>query len=232
MTKTSDRTGVSGAIAIDGPAASGKSTVARRVAERLGGCYVSTGDMYRAISWESLRRGIAPLEHPDRIAAMLDEISLECVAGSGGLPRMVVDGTEIGPEKLHSPQVADRVSDVAAIPAVRSWLVERQRATARLGLVVLEGRDIGTVIFPDARHKFFLTATPEERARRRLAQGGDVPDNATIESVAAQIARRDHIDSTRKVAPLKAADDALVIDSTGMSVDQVVDLIVRNVTGR
>lgn len=119
------------------------------------------------------------------------------------------------------------VSQVAAVPSVRSWLIECQRAIARRGLTVLEGRDIGTVILPDAPHKFFLTATPEERAKRRLAQGGDAPDGATIDAVAAQIAERDRIDSTRKVAPLRPAADAVVVDCSSLSIEETVDAMAR-----
>ncbi len=216
-------------IAIDGPAASGKSTVAKQVAKRLGGFYISTGDMYRALSWLSCERGIDPVREPDRLVEMLATIAFECLPGDDGLPRIRIDGVEIGQEKLRSSQVAARVSEVAAIPGVRSWLIGCQRATTRLGLVVLEGRDIGTVIFPDTPHKFFLTASPEERARRRLQQGGDVAEGATIEAVAAQIAKRDHLDSTRAVAPLKRAEDAVFIDSSDISIAGVVDLIVQAV---
>lgn len=220
---------ITGPIAIDGPAASGKSTVAKRVAKKLGGFYISTGDMYRALSWESWKRGFDPENNTPDIVSMLDDIEFKCIPGEDGLPRILINGTELNQEQLHSPGVAGQVSQLSAIPEVREWLIDCQRSTQKLGLVVLEGRDIGTVIFPDAPHKFFLTASPEERARRRLAQGGDVPDGATIESVAREIARRDYRDSHRPIAPLKPAEDAVMVDSDNISIDQVVDLIIAEI---
>lgn len=220
---------VKGPVAIDGPAASGKSTVAKRVAKRLGGFYISTGDMYRAISWAASDAGIDPIEDVQSLIRMLRDMTFECVPGEDALPRIRVDGRDLSQADLHSPDVAANVSQISAIPEVRDWLIHYQRSTTRLGLVVLEGRDIGTVIFPDSPHKFFLTATPEERARRRFAQGGDIPAGATIESVSAEIAARDHRDSTRPVAPLKAAEDAVLIDSSRIGIDQVVDLIVSHI---
>lgn len=221
---------IKGPVAIDGPAASGKSTVAKLVAKKLGGFYISTGDMYRALSWAASHNGINPMADVQGLVDLLREINFECVPGEDALPRIIVDGEELSQADLHSPAVAANVSQISAIPAVREWLVDYQRSTTRLGLVVLEGRDIGTIIFPDAPHKFFLTATPEERARRRFAQGGDIPAGATIESVAGEIAERDHRDSTRPIAPLKAADDAILIDSSHITIGQVVDLIVACIT--
>ena len=223
---------VKGPVAIDGPAASGKSTVAKQVAKRLGGFYISTGDMYRAVSWAANHHGIDPLADAPALVNLLAEVTFECAPGEDGLPRIIIDGRELNQKDLHSPEVAANVSQISAIPDVREWLIQYQRSTIRLGLVVLEGRDIGTVIFPDAPHKFFLTASPEERARRRFAQGGDIPAGMTIESVAKEIATRDHRDSTRPIAPLKAADDAVFIDSSDLSIDQVVDLIVSHITGQ
>ena len=131
--------------------------------------------------------------------------------------------------KIRAPEVASFVSPVAALPNVRAWLLDKQREFARLGRIVMEGRDIGTVIFPDARYKFFLTATPEERAKRRIAQNGETPDGATVESVAKAIAERDMLDSSRETAPLKKADDAILIDTSGMSIEQVIEQILRHI---
>ena len=213
-------------IAIDGPAASGKSTVAQLLAVRLGGVYVSTGEMYRAVTWAALGRGIDPASEPDRVAALLDELQLESFVAAGGRLGLRLDGLEIDPTVLRSPAVSHHVSDVARLPVVRNWLIERQRETRDLGIVVLEGRDIGTVIFPRARFKYFVTATPEERARRRLAQGGEAPEGASVETVAKEIARRDRIDSSRAVAPLRPADDAETIRTDGMTAEDVVDHIL------
>jgi len=219
-------------IAIDGPAAAGKSTIARLVADRLGGVYINTGDMYRAVTWVALERGIDVAAEPGRVGALLDQIDLVYELDGHGRPSLLLDGVGVPQERIRAPRVAAAVSDVARIPAVRQWMVGRQRATRILGTVVMEGRDIGTVIFPEAAHKFFLTASPEVRARRRLEQEGETAAGATVESVAADIARRDRIDSMRRVAPLRAADDAVLVDSSDMTQDQVVALVVSRVTSR
>jgi len=218
-------------IAIDGPAASGKSTVARLVAERLGGYYVNTGDMYRAVSWAALERGVDVAGDPAGVTALLRSLELRYrVAGPGRL-QLYLNGEPVPQERIRSAEVAAVVSLVARLPAVREWLRDRQRECCALGTVVMEGRDIGTVILPDAPFKFFVTASPEERARRRLAQAGEVAPGATIASVAAEIAERDRIDSSRAVAPLRAAADALTICTDGMTPDEVTARIVAVVRG-
>jgi cytidylate kinase len=216
-------------IAIDGPAASGKSTVARLVATRLGGFYVSTGDLYRAVSWVALERGLDVANDPAAVTALLATLDLRYgVAGPGRL-QLYLNGEPVAPEPLRSAAVAAVVSLVARLPAVRAWLCDRQRDCCALGTVVMEGRDIGTVILPDAPFKFFLTASPEERARRRLAQPGEVPPGSTVASVAAQIAERDRIDSSRAVAPLRAAADAATLVTDGMTPEAIAEHIVRAV---
>lgn len=215
-------------IAIDGPAASGKSTVARLVAARLGGFSVSTGDLYRAVSWVALERRL-DLNDTAAVAALLATLDLRYgVAGPGQL-QLYLNGQPVPQEHLRSATVAAVVSLVARLPVVRTWLCDRQRQCCGLGTVVMEGRDIGTVILPDAPFKFFLTASPEERARRRLAQPGEVAPGATVASVAAQIAERDRIDSSRELAPLRAATDALTLCTDGMSPEAVAERIVRTV---
>jgi CMP/dCMP kinase len=218
-------------IAIDGPAASGKSTVARLVAARLGGYYVNTGDLYRAVSWVTLERGV-DVNDEAAVAALLPPLDLRYqVAGPGQL-QLCLDGASVPQDRIRSAAVAAVVSLVARQPAVRAWLRDRQRECCALGTVVMEGRDIGTVILPEAPFKFFLTASPEERARRRLAQPGEVPAGATVASVAAQIAERDRIDSSRAVAPLRAAPDALTICTDGMTPAEVAERIVGTVLAR
>ena len=216
-------------VAIDGPAASGKSTVAALVAERLGAVYVNTGNMYRAVTLAALRRfgknGDIPEEN---VVKMLDEIELEYV-DSGNDSVVLQLNNEIVGAALRTPEVARLVSKVAAIPAVRNWLVEKQRAFAEKGMIVMEGRDIGTVVFPEAKHKFYLTATPEVRAKRRLEQAGECHDGATVASVAKEIAERDKRDMERAVSPLKKADNATLVDTSGMTVDEVVNSIVTKV---
>lgn len=215
-------------IAIDGPAAAGKSTVAQMVSRKLNAPYINTGNMYRAATWYLMSRGIEPESLTDDIAAAnLAEMNLEYLSQGGGFA-IFINGREVESE-LRSPEVAAEVSKVAAVPFVRHWLVEKQRALAADEMLVMEGRDIGTVVFPDAEFKFFVTASPEVRARRRLAQDGEVPAGATVASVARQIAARDRMDSQRTVSPLRRAGDAELIDTSDMTIDEVVDVIVSSV---
>ena len=199
-------------IAIDGPAGSGKSTVARALAARLGLGYLDTGAMYRSVTFAALRRGVDPGE-ADRVARIVEDIELE-VRDDG----VTVDGVDATIE-IRGPEVSRAVSIVAANPAVRAEMVRRQRewVAVRDG-GVLEGRDIGTVVFPDAELKVYLTADEAERLRRRALEAG--------EEVAADIARRDHADSTRAASPLAVAEDALVIDTTGRTIDDIVEEVL------
>ena len=202
-------------VAIDGPAGSGKSTVARAVAKRLGVAYLDTGAMYRSVTFAALRDGVDPAdgEALAKLAAGLD-IQLG--------DRVLVDGVD-ATAAIRGPEVTAVVSAVSAHPPVRTEMVRRQRSwAAEHGGGVAEGRDIGTVVFPDADVKVFLTASEEERARRRQ-QDDRTPD---VTAVAAELARRDSLDSTRTASPLRPADDAVVIDTTGRTVDDVVDQVV------
>jgi cytidylate kinase len=217
-------------IAIDGPAASGKSTIANAIADRLNIPYINTGAMYRAVAWKAIASyGVTADRLSDEaLQGLLGNLVLDYVANDAGKYEIRVNG-EFPGDKLRSPEVTALSSPLSAVPSVRAYLLERQREFAQLGLIVMEGRDIGTVIFPHARYKFFLTASPEERARRRLCQNGEVIDGATLESVAKEIAQRDLQDSTRAVAPLKQAEDAVLIDSTGLEAIQVADKILDRV---
>lgn len=200
-------------VAIDGPAASGKSTVARRLARRLGFVYVNTGAMYRAVTWLALRHGVRPADAA-AVNALLDATPMEFgVAGHESTIRM--EGSDPAPF-LHQPEVSANVSIIAAIPHVREVLVARQRAFVRDHDLVMEGRDIGSVVFPQTRLKAYIDASEEVRAARRAAEG--IRDN---------LAARDQLDSTRSTAPLKVADGAEVIDSTHLSIEGVVDEVVR-----
>ncbi len=203
-------------IAIDGPAGSGKSTVARAVAAALALDYLDTGAMYRAVTFAAMRRGIDP-EDTDLVAELARALSLE-VADT-----VTVDGVDATIE-IRSPEVTRAVSTVAANPAVRHELVQRQRewATAHGGGVI-EGRDIGSVVFPDATLKVYLTADDGERAMRRSKE----MLNLQYDQVAADIARRDHADSTRQASPLGVADDAIWLDTTSRPVEQVVEEVLR-----
>ncbi len=214
-------------IAIDGPAAAGKSTVAKMAAQRLGAFYVNTGEMYRTIALACLEKNIDVKEHPEELAAVLPQWEMSFGDNGNGGIAITFNGRPIAPQQLHTPQVASIVSYVAKIPEVRSWMLQRQRDCKRLGTIIMERRDICTVVLPDATAKFFITATPMERARRRLAQPGEVAQGATVESVAAEIAERDRIDSTREVAPLKPAPDATTIVTDGLTAEQVTDKVVE-----
>ncbi len=203
-------------IAIDGPAGSGKSTVARAVAARLGMPYLDTGAMYRAVAFTAMRRGVDPEDAAD-VAKLTVDLSLKVT------DRVLVDGVDATIE-VRSPEVTRAVSVVAANPEVRRELVRRQREWAEAhGSGVVEGRDIGTVVFPEAPVKIYMTASDEERAQRRSQEMLDMH----YDDVAADIARRDHIDSTRPVAPLAIASDAVVVDTTTSTVDEVVELVLR-----
>lgn len=208
-------------IAIDGPAGSGKSTVARRVAARLGLEYLDTGAMYRAVAFEAIRRGVDPDDAP-AVAALARQMEL-IVAD-----RVLVNGTDATVE-IRGPEVTRAVSVVAANPDVRRELVLRQRewAGARRGGVV-EGRDIGTVVFPEAALKVYLTASEDARAERRSREMLD----RQYDEVAADLARRDRIDSTRAASPLSAATDAVRMDTTELSADEVVEHVLALVTER
>jgi cytidylate kinase len=201
-------------IAIDGPAGSGKSTVARALANRLGLDYLDTGAMYRAVTFAAIRRGVDPEDQPT-VARLAQDIDLRVDDA------VVVDGADATIE-IRSPEVTRAVSVVAANPGVRHELVQRQRewAEAHDGGVI-EGRDIGTVVFPDAELKVYLTADDRERAARRSKEMLDLH----YDQVAADIARRDHVDSTRASSPLSAADDAVTVDTTGLDIEQVVDKV-------
>ena len=209
-------------IAIDGPAAAGKSTAAKNLATRLGGYYVNTGDMYRTLAWAVLRAGVDPRVDEAGVAALLPQWDMHYRPAPGGGLQLFFNGAAVRQDDIRAPEVAAVVSYIAQIPAVRAWMLSRQRECRALGVIVMEGRDIGTVIFPDAKYKFFITASPEERARRRFLQKGEVADGATLATVAAEIAERDRIDSTRATAPLKPAADARMLMTDGLDQEAVV----------
>lgn len=214
-------------IAIDGPAAAGKSTIAGRVSKRLGVPYINTGNMYRAVAWHALNNAVDKI-NDDAVAALLPSLNMSYDKTPKGDYALTIDGVDVE-SSIRAPSVAARVSEVAALPSVRRWLVEKQRKLAAIGLLVMEGRDIGTEVFPNAKHKFFLTASAEVRARRRLAQKGEIPEGATVASVAAEIAKRDDMDTRREIAPLRKAEDAALINTDDLTIDQVVEDIVQRV---
>lgn len=214
-------------IAIDGPAASGKSTIASHLARLLSVPYVNTGNMYRAVTL-FLQQHKINIEDEKMVVAALKNLSMEYrKSGDGGFI-LTMNGVDPG-EALRSPQVAAQVSPVAALVCVRDYLKKIQRESADKGMIVMEGRDIGSVIFPDARWKFFVTASPEVRAKRRLAQAGENFTGATLAEVAAAIAERDRIDSTRAVAPLCRAPGAVLVDTSDLTIDEALSFIVKQI---
>jgi cytidylate kinase len=209
-------------IAIDGPAGAGKSTIARRLAARLGFTYIDSGAMYRAVAWWALRQNLIPsdMHHMEQLA-LAAGIALE---GDGA--RVLLDGEDIT-EAIRAPEVSKAASLVATIPGVRRALVEKQRAIGAQNNVVMEGRDIGSVVFPNADLKIFLDADVQERARRRAVEVNGDPD-----AISRQLRERDERDRTRAEAPLAQAPDAVYVDSTGLSIEEVEETILRLVRAR
>ena len=213
-------------IAIDGPSASGKSTVARESACALGFNYVDSGSLYRGITWKCLRERV-PTDQAAAVIELMGRIQLDFVVEEHAI-RFTMDGEDPGAQ-VRSVPVQERVSDVAAIPEVRQIVVRLLRETTRYGSLVMEGRDIGTVVFPDTPFKFYLDADPEERARRRHQEMMQSASDTTVDNVLDSLRRRDRKDTTRKAAPLQIALGARVIDSTAMQVGDVVKLVVEQV---
>jgi len=215
-------------IAIDGPAASGKSTTARLVAERLGYAYLDTGAMYRALTLKAIHRGVDG-EDEERLCQLASSLQLSFTIRDGRL-KVIMDGEEVS-QKIRSPQVSQLVSVVSRHPRVRRIMVERQRRFGEKGGVVVEGRDIGTVVFPQAELKVYLDATPEERAKRRWAELRMKGINSSLEEQLAAIIGRDRLDSQREDSPLRKAPDAVLIDTTHLSIEEevkaVLDLVKR-----
>jgi len=211
-------------IAIDGPGAVGKSTVGRIVAQKLGYCFVDTGEMYRALTWLALRRGIN-LEDEATLSKLAAEAKIEVASlAGGGYNSVFVNGFNATAE-IHSPEVEAGVSQVAKVAGVREALVAQQRYMAEKGKVVMAGRDIGTVVLPQAGLKVFLVASAEERARRRYREQ-DKKGKLNYENILAELKRRDRIDSQRALAPLCPAPDAKIIDTEGLSAEQVAASIL------
>ncbi|MGD8486293.1 MAG: (d)CMP kinase [Chloroflexota bacterium] len=216
-------------VALDGPGGSGKSSVGAAAAARLGYRFLDTGIVYRAITLASVMRGIDPADQ-EALAAVVPELSLTADE-RGNVSRVHFEGRDVT-DRLHGPEVDRRVSEVSAQPKVRAALLQRQRDVAAGGHVILAGRDIGTVVLPDAELKLWLEVSVEERARRRAAQRGFSLESHEGQTILADLRRRDHLDSSREVAPLRVADDAVIVTSDGRDFDQTVNEVVRIISER
>lgn len=215
-----------GVVALDGPSGTGKSTVARGLAARLGARYLDTGAMYRAATLAVLRAGV-PTEDARHVTETVERARID-ISTDPSTPGVLLDGTPVDAE-IRSDEVTAAVSAVSAVPAVRALLVAAQRGLIDSGPIVVEGRDIGAVVCPGAHPKVYLTASAEARARRRA---GELGDRVAVADVAADIERRDRLDSTRAASPLAKAADAVELDTTALDVDQVIDRLVDMVMNR
>jgi cytidylate kinase len=214
-------------VAIDGPAGAGKSTLARRVADKLGFLYINTGAMYRAVALWALRLKVATSDM-HRLEQLAEAAQIELAANED---RVVLNGEDVS-DAIREPQVSEAASQVSAVPGVRRALLAMQRKMAETSSVVMEGRDIGSVVFPQAQVKIFLDADPQERARRRALELAQDGQDASIDSVAGELTQRDERDRQRKEAPLVQAPDAQLVDTTGLTLEEVEEIILRLVRAR
>ncbi len=215
-------------VAIDGPAGAGKSTVARGVALALGYRYVDTGSMYRAVTLLALERNV-DLTEGEALTELANNAKIDIIEGREKNIIVLLNGADVT-EKIRDPLVTKNVSRVASVPGVRKVLVAAQSAMAEGGGVVMEGRDIGTVVIPDADFKFFIVASARERAARRSRDLEKMGYPVDLEKLTEEIESRDYLDSSREINPLRPAEDAEIIDCTGMTAGEVIDLIVKRVT--
>jgi cytidylate kinase len=216
-------------VAIDGPAGAGKSTVAKRLAKELGYTYMDTGAMYRAFAWKA-RQGGVDLEDEEKLREVLRRTNVELLDREG-TPRVLLDGRDVTSE-IRTPELSQWASKISALGPVRERMVELQRAMGARGGMVVEGRDIGTVVFPQAEVKIFLTAGPEERAKRRFAELQSQGKQVSLDETMEEMKERDRRDQERALAPLRRAEDAVAIDSTAYGVDEVMERIMREIKNK
>lgn len=217
------------AVAIDGPAGAGKSSIARRAAAMLGFIYVDTGALYRAIGVYAMEHD-ADTKSTEEVTPLLPAIHVE-IKFLEGRQHVFVNGEDVS-DKIRTAEASMAASNVSAIPSVRAFLFDLQRSLAASANVIMDGRDIGTVVLPNADLKLFLTATPEERARRRYEQMQKKGESPSYEEILADIKVRDHNDSTRAIAPLKQAEDAILLDTTGNTLEQSIELLTSIIKER
>ncbi|MDD5465229.1 MAG: (d)CMP kinase [Candidatus Omnitrophica bacterium] len=215
-------------IAVDGPSGAGKSTVARILAKKLGFLYIDTGAMYRALTLKALENNV-PINDRLRIFKLAEGARIDLHNNADGSLSVVLDGRDVSLD-IRKPKITQVVSDLAKIKEVRQVLVKLQRELGAKGDCVLDGRDIGTVVFPDAQKKFFIDASPEERVNRRFKELRGLGQDVSEDDVAKDLANRDKIDSTRKASPLRKAEDAIYIDTTKLSIEQVVGKMMGHIS--
>lgn len=216
-------------IAIDGPAGAGKSTIAREVAERLGYIYVDTGALYRTVGLAAKNNSIDTGDRKKLIKLLNDiDVQLKFIQGE---QRVLLNGEDVS-EGIRQPQISMAASEVSAVPEVRDYLFGLQKKLASENNVIMDGRDIGTVVLPNADVKIFLTASPEERADRRVKQLAEKGEHFSYDKILSEIIERDYNDTNRKAAPLKKADDAFLIDTTGLTKQESVEMVIKIITDR
>lgn len=212
-------------IAVDGPSGAGKSSLAKKVSRVFGFIYVDTGAIYRTVGLEAVRRGI-DRKNEDAVKAMLPELQIEMKYNEDGEQRMYLNGEDVS-EAIRMPEISIAASDVSALPAVRAFLLEMQRRLARENNVIMDGRDIGTVVLPKAELKIYLTASAEARAQRRMLELNEKGVESSFEDVLRDIVYRDEQDTKRAVAPLRKADDAVLLDTSSIDFEQSFELMCR-----
>lgn len=217
-------------VAIDGPSGAGKSTMAKRLAKELGFLYVDTGAMYRTVSLYVYRKGIDKAD-AERITALLPEIHLDLAYGEDGTQQMILNGEDVS-GLIRTSEISMYTSAVSAIPAVRAFLLEQQRELGRTKNILMDGRDIGTVVLPDAQIKIYLTAAAEARAERRWKELVEKGENITVEEVLKDVIQRDYNDMHRPVAPLCQAEDAVLVDTTEYNLEESYQLLLKTVKER
>lgn len=217
-------------VAIDGPAGAGKSTVAKRIAQKLGFLYIDTGAMYRALTLAAIESS-TDIKNIPKIIELAHEVRIDLINNPEGSLKVLLNGRDVSAE-IRQPRITQLVSDIAKIKEVREVMLHLQRKLGKQSDSILDGRDIGTVVFPDADRKFYLDAHFDERTNRRYKEMKDLKHNITVDNVAADLSNRDTIDSTREHAPLKKADDAIYVDTTHMTIDQVVDRLLKEINAK
>ena len=217
-------------VAIDGPAGAGKSTIAKAVSKKLGYIYIDTGALYRTVGLNALRQGV-DIQNDEAVASTLtDELSIE-LKFIDGEQRMFLGGEDVS-AAIRTPEASMAASRVSAVPAVRKYLFDLQKNLAKENNCIMDGRDIGTVVLPDAKVKIFLTASPEARAERRYKELMEKGMEASYEDVLADMIKRDYDDSHRAIAPLKQADDAVLCDTSALTLEESIELLTKTITDR